>query len=614
MSEENCPFRGSACDDEPKEGDKTPLLVNEDRSTRQNRHRSTRRSKTKDNETAFSSSDSEEDYRVNGVQNRRYDSPRGGPTPWFVYYLTFFSAIGGFLFGYDTGVVSGAMLLVDDDFLLSPLWHEMVVSVTIGAAAVFALIGGIVNDGLGRKPTTLMASFVFTVGASVLAAAQNAWMLLGGRFLLGIGIGFASTTVPMYIAESAPSHLRGRLVTLNNIFITGGQCVASVIDGAFCFDHKNGWRYMLGLAGLPSLVQFIGFMFMPESPRWLVKNGQVEKATMVLSKIRGTEDVGEEIDSIKTADEEDKEARLALGNTLIIVQMLKTPQVRRALIVGCCLQMFQQLAGINTVMYYSATIIKLAGVEDECQAVWYSAITALANFTFTFVGLWLVEKVGRRTLTLGSLGGTVLSLALLAVGFQLAANYSPSVSVVEGALGNDSCGQHSWCNDCMVDPSCGYCYVSTSTGAVNGSCLPTNGTGSVSVAGRCAGTHLPNNLHWAYDFCPTNYSWMALAGLVIYLAFFAPGMGPMPWTINSEIYPLWARSTGNAITTATNWIFNLFISLTFLTLTQVLTRYGAFWLYTGLAAIGWLILFFILRETKNKTLEQLENLYTRPWC
>nr|XP_027236034.1 proton myo-inositol cotransporter-like [Penaeus vannamei] len=197
----------------------------------------------------------------------------GGGTPAAIILLAVFSAIGGFLFGYDTGVVSGAMILVRDEFELSTVWHELIVSSTIGAAWLAALAAGPATDRFGRRPVILVASVVFTVGAVVMGAAPEKVTLLIGRIIVGLGIGMASMSVPVYLSESSPADLRGRITVTNNIFITGGQLIASVICGAFS-KVPQGWRYMLGLAALPSVVQLMGFAFMPESPRWLILKGR----------------------------------------------------------------------------------------------------------------------------------------------------------------------------------------------------------------------------------------------------------------------------------------------------------------------------------------------------
>ncbi|RVE71275.1 hypothetical protein OJAV_G00050200 [Oryzias javanicus] len=535
-------------------------------------------------------------------------------TPGFVYVLAFFSALGGFLFGYDTGVVSGAMLLLKRRMNLSALWQELLVSSTVGAAAVSALAGGVLNGWLGRRMCILLASFIFSFGGVMLALAPDKVVLLVGRIVVGLGIGIASMTVPVYIAEVSPPHLRGQLVTINSLFITGGQFIASVVDGAFSYLSEDGWRYMLGLSVLPAVLQFLGFICLPESPRWLLQNGQNQEALQVLCRIRGDQNVEEEYDSIKASvEEEEREVR---GGGMVILRILSHGPTRRALIVGCGLQMFQQLSGINTVMYYSATILQMAGVRDDREAIWLAAATSATNFVFTLVGVWLVERVGRRKLTLGSLLGTGLSLALLAVGFLLSAQSSPPVTFHPVDPNNSTCRLYGSCEPCTLDPGCGFCFRENGTKVLESSCVPVHPASTDHAAwGRCYNkTEDGKSPIWAYNYCPTSYSWVVLMGLILYLAFFAPGMGPMPWTVNSEIYPLWARSTGNACSAGVNWIFNVVVSLTFLHVAEYLTYYGAFFLYTGLVFLALLFVLACLPETRGLQLEDIQNLFMGQLC
>ncbi|KAG9335896.1 hypothetical protein JZ751_003553 [Albula glossodonta] len=360
------------------------------------------------------------------------------------------------------------------------------------------------------------------------------------------------------------------------------------------------------------------------------------------------------------------------------------------------------------VEYYSATILQMSGVRDDKLAIWLAAVTAFTNFLFTLVGVWLVERVGRRRLTMGSIIGTGLSLTLLATGFLLSAQHTPPVTLHPtdpttpnstclaygglrarlrglcpcGTVRRSSClpASSRSCEQCMLDPDCGFCYRENGTSVTASSCLPVNlastgeaawgrgyvrkgedegsgmggggwrwfwgggegegggrerggggGGGGVSAAfGLSLASSFPlcsnssqmaEGTFWAYNYCPTSYSWIVLLGLILYLASFAPGkrsrqqgMGPMPWTVNSEIYPLWARSTGNACSAGVNWIFNVLVSLTFLHVAQYLTYYGAFFMYSGLAALGFLFIYGCLPETKGRRLEEIESLFESRLC
>ncbi|XP_069142461.1 proton myo-inositol cotransporter-like isoform X2 [Argopecten irradians] len=537
-----------------------------------------------------------------------------GACKFYVVFLTCFATIGGFLFGYDTGIVSGALLLIGDVFSLSTVWKEAIVSATIGAAAFFALVAGILTDAFGRKVVVMLASFVFTVGAVVMAVSNDKVVLLVGRLIVGMGIGFASMSVPVYVAEAAPPTIRGALVTLNQLFITIGILISSVVAGAFSTDKANGWRYMLGLAGIPSIIQFIGFFFLPESPRWLMAKGREEDARKALMKIRETDDVQTEFDQIKSSVED--ESSQQQGNAFqTLGLMFKTQPVRRALAIGCLLQFFQQLCGINTVIYYSASILRMAGFPSQ-QAIWLVCVPNAVNMLCTFIGIYLVEKSGRKLLTLISFVGVIIALVVLAVGFQLSVKNSPDIFIIE-QYNDTTCSNITVCNDCITNSRCGYCFEKGNVSS--GSCLPTMEKHTERYANpdfnasfRCDEANYDMDspkYTWADNFCPTDYSWMAILGLALFVIGFAPGLGPMPWTINSEIYPTWARSTGTSLATAVNWIANLIVSMTFLSLLEAITTYGTFYLFGGISLIGLITIAAILPETKNKTLEEVQELF-----
>ncbi|KAK6174956.1 hypothetical protein SNE40_013507 [Patella caerulea] len=527
----------------------------------------------------------------------------------FVYVLSSLATLGGLLFGYDTGIVSGSMLLIKPYFKLDTIWTEAVVSGTIGAAALSSIFAGICTDVIGRKKTIMAASVIFATGAVVMAIAPTAIVLLVGRIIVGVGIGFASMSVPVYVAEAAPADIRGRLVTLNQLFICIGILISSIIAGSLSSLKQTGWRYMLGLGGVPAVIQFIGFIFLPESPRWLVGKGREEDARQVLMKIRNTQNVKVELEEIKEVVARDNKIKEEEGN-FTLGRIIKTPHVLKASLIGSALMLFQQLTGINTVIYYSATILRMAGFGVD-QAIWLAVVPNAVLFVATFLGLWLVEKLGRKLLLLISLGGVGLSLAVLAVAFQLAAFNSPPVNITEvftDGLYNGSCNtKYSNCESCIDDTSCGFCYDDLS----RGSCLPVNkDKEELSLIGRCQYINQPNNsFHFDYGFCRTNYSWMPVLGMVFFVFSFAPGMGPMPWTINSEIYPLWARSTCISISTATNWAFNLLVSFTFITMTENITKYGTFWLFSGVCILGFIFVLIFIPETRDKTLEEVEQLF-----
>jgi SP family myo-inositol transporter-like MFS transporter 13 len=263
--------------------------------------------------------------------------------------------------------------------------------------------------------------------------------------------------------------MRGKLVSINNVFLTGGQFVACVVDALFAkVDYPHGWRWMLGLAAVPAVVMFVGFMFLPESPRWLAQHKGEAEARAVLHQIRGgrTSAVEAELAGITAAVRAD-EALVQAG----LWQALQEAPLRRSMVLGCMLQLVQQLTGINTVMYYCGTIFVMAGFTDPAVAIWLTAGVSFVGCVCCMLGVVAVERMGRRRLTLLSLAGVVLSLVALGGGFKYSASTSPPV-LSGSVLGG--CDIYSSCFDCVADAACGFCPASAAAsadGTVVGYCV-----------------------------------------------------------------------------------------------------------------------------------------------
>ncbi|KAL7212497.1 hypothetical protein ACSBR2_015231 [Camellia fascicularis] len=529
----------------------------------------------------------------------------------YVLRLAFSAGIGGLLFGYDTGVISGALLYIRDDFKLDKktVLQETIVSMAIAGAIIGAAIGGWFNDRFGRRTTILIADFLFFIGAVIMAAAPNPALLIVGRVFVGFGVGMASMTSPLYISEASPAKVRGALVSTNGFLITGGQFLSYLINLAFT-KVRGTWRWMLGVAGLPALLQFILMLLLPESPRWLYRKGREEEAKTILRKLYPEEDVEAEIQALKESVEAEIQEK-GSSEKISLVRLLKTKTVRRGLIAGVGLQVFQQFVGINTVMYYSPTIVQLAGFASNRTALLLSLVTAGLNAGGSIVSIYFIDRTGRKKLLVISLCGVIISLGLLSAVFHETTTHSPAVSAAEPSHFTaytcpdyTSAGTSAANWDCMKclkasSPDCGFCASSTDK-LLPGSCLISNDT----VKDMCNG----DNRLWYTRGCPSKYGWLALIGLALYIIFFSPGMGTVPWIVNSEIYPLRFRGVCGGIAATANWISNLIVSESFLTLTQVI---GTSWTFLMFGVISVVALFFVLicvPETKGLPIEEIEKM------
>ncbi|WP_339105518.1 sugar porter family MFS transporter [Haloterrigena salinisoli] len=441
----------------------------------------------------------------------------------FVYVVAALAALNGLLFGFDTGVISGAMLYIRETFELATIFgysinpsliEGVIVSGAMVGAIVGAAFGGRLADRLGRRRLILVGAVIFFIGSLIMAIAPNVEVLILGRIVDGIGVGFASVVGPLYISEISPPKIRGSLVSLNQLTITSGILIAYLVN--YAFSEGGQWRWMLGLGMVPAAILFAGMLFMPESPRWLYERGREDDARDVLSRTRTESQVAGELREIKETIQTES------GTLRDLLQAW----VRPMLVVGIGLAVFQQVTGINTVMYYAPTILESTGFADNVSILATVGIGAV-NVAMTVVAVLLMDRLGRRPLLLSGLGGMTVMLAVLGAVF-----YLPGLS---GMLG-----------------------------------------------------------------------WFATGSLMLYVAFFAIGLGPVFWLMISEIYPMEIRGTAMGVVTVLNWAANLIVSLTFLRLVDVFGQSGTFWLYGVLTLFALVFCYQLVPETKGRSLEEIE--------
>jgi SP family sugar:H+ symporter-like MFS transporter len=318
---------------------------------------------------------------------------------WLIYI---FGALGGLLFGYDTGVIAGALLYINKDLELTPTLQGVVVSSLLVGAMLGSIVAGPLADAIGRRRLVLIAAVTFIVGAIGSALAPSAGVLILFRVVLGLAVGAASVIVPLYLAELAPTGIRGAIASLNQLMIVTGILVAYIVNLALA--ASGGWRLMLGLAVVPALVMLLGMLFMPETPRWLVSKDREPEAREILRRSRDEAAVEKEIHDIKSVERQEEGG----------VRELLAPWVRPALVVGMGLAILQQIVGINTIIYYAPTTLTNVGFGNSA-AILANAGIGVLNVGMTLVAIWLIDKVGRKPLLLVGALGMALSLAILAI-------------------------------------------------------------------------------------------------------------------------------------------------------------------------------------------------------
>jgi sugar porter (SP) family MFS transporter len=342
----------------------------------------------------------------------------------FVVASAAVAALGGFLFGFDTGIISGALLFIKQEFGLSAGLQQLVVGSLLLAAVVGALLGGPITDVWGRKKTLILAALIFGVGALVASFSPNLAVLVVARVLLGLAIGIASMIVPVYIAEIAPPRVRGALVSLQQFMITVGIMVSYLVS--YAFSGSGAWRWMLGVGMIPAAILLVGMLPLPESPRWLLAKDRRQDALGVLRRIRHEEHNPEaELAEIEAVH------KMQAG---VSYQDLFRPSVRPALVVGVGIAFINQMVGVNAVIYYAPTILKDAGFSSSA-AILATTGVGILNMLVTLCALLLIDRVGRRPLLLIGISGVLLALIVLGAAYLLPGGPSGAgVLLVAGLL------------------------------------------------------------------------------------------------------------------------------------------------------------------------------------
>ena len=336
------------------------------------------------------------------------------PEKFNISLIGIVSAMAGLLFGFDTGVISGAQEFLFNTFGVgegNTLYFEYIRGIVVAAVPIGALFGAIISgkfaQGLGRRKTLMLTAVMFTVGTLTAAFAPSLHVVIAGRLIMGLAIGISAMVAPMYLGEVSPPEVRGTMIFLFQLAITVGLLSAFGINLLFASlmtDHTLNWRWMFGVAIIPSVLLFFGMFKMPFSPRWLIMKGRVDEAKTILQKLLGKLDIGKELDEI------DESMRHDTGHNW--VELFKKPLLP-LLAVTFGLFVFQQLSGINAIMYYGPRVFANAGFGENAKYM-AQLVMGVTNVLATVLGVWIVDKAGRRPLLFVGFSGMIICLGLLA--------------------------------------------------------------------------------------------------------------------------------------------------------------------------------------------------------
>lgn len=436
----------------------------------------------------------------------------------YILGISFISALGGYLFGFDFAVISGALPFLRSTFGLNAWWEGFLTgSLALGCMAGCAMAGALA-ERFGRKPGLLLAALIFTLSSLGMAFSNTFTVFTTMRFAAGIGVGMASILSPLYIAEISPAHLRGRNVSINQLTIVIGILITNLVNYFLADMGEDAWRWMFGLGAVPSFIFLLGVSRLPESPRWLIGQGRTEEAMRTLSRIGAGDFAGNTMQDIRAS---------LSGESHPTLKMVFSKAVRPAVTVGIVLAVFQQLCGINIVFNYTSTIFASVGADLNSQ-LFETISIGIVNLVFTLVAMWQVDKLGRRPLMLvGALGLSIVYVVLALL------------------LKNQAA------------------------------------VGLVSV--------------------------FVLAAIALY----ATSLAPVTWVLISEIFPNKVRGLASSVAIVALWGAYFILVFTFPILAEKLGTYGPFYLYAGICLLGFLFVRSRVKETKGKTLEQLEHHLTR---
>lgn len=513
----------------------------------------------------------------------------------FIIRISLIVALGGFLMGFDASVISGVVKFIEPHFNLTKLQIGWAVSCLTLTATLAMIVSGPLSDRFGRRPLLMVAALLYAISAIASALAPTFLFLIIARMVGGIGVGASLILAPMYIAEIAPSKIRGTMVSFNQLNIVIGISVAFFTnylilrlgnDPAPWVKQlgidSNNWRWMLGLEAIPAILYFIFLWTVPESPRWLAMNGNREKAFHILSKVESEEEAEKNLQALEASMN-----NVEVKKKVPIAELFK-PALRLVLVLGVVVAIAQQITGINAVFFYAPMIFEQTGIGTDAsfsQAI----LVGLTNLVFTVLAMYLIDKVGRKALLMFGLSGIVICMGLLSYGFSNA-SYTLESEDIE-ILSQDIKAEK--LNELAEQ------------------------TYNSDLEFKAAVIDVVGEELWAkHETAFVNQAilinpWFILIGIIGFVASFAVSLGPVMWVLFSELFPNWIRGLAISFAGFINSGVSFIVQLVFPWELANIGNSGTFLIYGVFGVVALIVLAIYLPETKGRTLEDLEKILVK---
>lgn len=508
----------------------------------------------------------------------------------YTVFISLIVALGGFLMGFDASVISGVVKFIEPQFDLSKIQLGWAVSCLTLTATLAMLVAGPLSDKFGRRTILKYAAALYFISAIGSAFAPSFWLLVLARMIGGFGVGASLIIAPMYIAEIAPPKMRGTMVSFNQLNIVIGITVAFFTNYLILqlgktnagwaeilqFNNYN-WRWMLGLEALPAIIYFTALNFVPRSPRWLAMNGLDDEALFVMEKSVGEEEAKNQLASIA------KSIKASPQKEKVSFKELFKPSMKLVLLIGIVIAVTQQITGINSVFFYAPMIFEQTGIGTDAsfsQAI----LVGVINLVFTLFAIWLVDRVGRKPLLIFGLTGIAISMFILSAGFGQATYQLTEKNI----------------QDCSVFSS--ELELAPMKNVEFQSDLEFNEALKNCISDQSFKEHQTDFISKAISINP----WLVLIGILGFVASFAISIGPVMWVLFSELFPNRVRGLAISFVGLINSGISFLVQLVFPWEQLNFGNATTFLIYGIFGAIGLIFVFFILPETKGKSLEELE--------